>query len=385
MSLSDPAAGTLILVVDDDPLMRMLMRDTLEREGFAVIEAEDGVDALARFNETRPALMIIDVLMPIMDGYETCRQLRQRPETTYLPILVATALDDVASIDEAYRAGATDFIAKPINWPVLGHRVRYMLRVLAAKAAADKANGAKTEFLANMSHELRTPLNAIIGFAQIIRGQHLGPVGVPQYVDYVHDICDAGEHLLAMINSVLDISKVEAGTYYIEEQPVDLSEIIRACVSTIGGAAAHKHIQIAAPAGTLFAGSAPTVLGDSHALRQVLSNLLSNAVKFTPEGGRIEIRIETGADGAVALAVADTGIGMTPAEVALAIEPFQQIENTLTKHYEGAGLGLPLAKRLIELQSGWLRIDSVPGAGTTIQAWLPAERVIGRPAAAGAG
>src|SRR5712691_2941607 len=175
-------AETSILIVDDDPIVRSLLRATLENDGFAVIEADDGIEGCRLYEECRPDLLLVDVVMPRMDGYELCRELRSRTGSAFVPIVVATSLDDIPSIARAYDAGATDFLPKPINWLVLNHRIRYILRasrafdevrrnqerLIAAKEAAEAANRAKSEFLANMSHELRTPLNAIIGFSDMM-------------------------------------------------------------------------------------------------------------------------------------------------------------------------------------------------------------------------
>src|SRR5712692_6924102 len=162
-----------ILIVDDDPVVRSLMRATLENDNFEVIEAVDGVEGCQLYEEHHPDLLLVDVMMPRMDGFELCRELRGRLASAFVPIVVATSLDDVPSIARAYEAGATDFIPKPINWLVLNHRIRYILR----------ASRSKSEFLANMSHELRTPLNAIIGFSGMMSDRLFGPLN-DRYVDY---------------------------------------------------------------------------------------------------------------------------------------------------------------------------------------------------------
>jgi signal transduction histidine kinase len=237
---------------------------------------------------------------------------------------------------------------------------------------AEAANRAKSMFLANMSHELRTPLNAIIGFSQIIKDQSLGPEGVKRYSEYAQDIWTSGEHLLELINNVLDISKIEAGKFDLDEESIDPSEIIRASVMAVQNQITRKKIalEMHLPEKPVY------VRADALRLRQILINLLANAAKFTPEGGRITVSIEAADGGPLAFVVTDTGIGMSPHEITLALETFGQVENTLVKKYEGLGLGLPLAKRLIEMHGGRLAIESVKGAGTTIRVELPAGRVL---------
>src|SRR5437764_2225161 len=224
-----------ILVVDDDPVVCSLMRATLERDGFTVIEAGDGVEGCRLYNEHRPDLLLVDVVMPRMDGYELCRELRSRPESAYVPIVVSTSLDDLPSIARAYDAGATDFIPKPVNWLVLNHRVRYILRasrafeelrrnqerLIAAQEAAETASRAKSEFLANMSHELRTPLNAIIGFSGMMSDRMFGALN-DKYIEYASMIGSSGQHLLAIITEILDLAKADAGRLMLAEEALEI-------------------------------------------------------------------------------------------------------------------------------------------------------------------
>jgi two-component system, cell cycle sensor histidine kinase PleC len=239
-----------------------------------------------------------------------------------------------------------------------------------SKERAEVANHAKSLFLANMSHELRTPLNAIIGFSQLIKDQVMGPIGTPVYMEYANDIFGAGEHLLEIICNLLDISKIEAGKTELTEELLDPVQLVANSMAAVRVQADKKKIALI----TDIADTRPLIRGDALRLRQVLINLLSNAVKFT-ETGRVIVSLVCEADNCVSLVVTDTGIGMSPDEVTLALEPFGQVENAITKKYEGAGLGLPLAKRLVELHDGQLIIDSAKGTGTAIRVQLPAERI----------
>jgi two-component system, sensor histidine kinase and response regulator len=404
------AAGTsagvaALLIVDDDPVVRSLMRDTLEDDGFEVIEAENGAEACERCDETVPALIVVDAMMPVMDGFELCRALRARPETARTPILMATGLDDSNSIARAFEVGATDFIAKPLNWLMLSQRVRYMLRaarasdelrenqerlmvaldelrenqerLIAARDAAEAANKAKSEFLANMGHELRTPLNAIIGFASIMQQGVRGPLD-SVYVDDAKIIVDSGMHLLAVINDILDIAKAESHSLELVEDMVDIAEIIQVSAATVAEWARQGQVACSYD----LEPGLPPAWADGKKLQQVMANLLSNAIKFTSAGGRMMLSARREVNGGLAISIADTGIGIAPEQVAVALAPFGQVDGSLTRKYEGVGLGLPLAKRLVELHDGVLEIDSTLGEGTTITIRLPAKRLMGNRAAA---
>jgi signal transduction histidine kinase len=375
-----------VLVVDDDPVVSALIRATLENDGFTVFEGADGVEGCELYRRHRPDVLLVDVVMPRMDGYELCRELRRREESAYVPIVVITSLDDVPSIARAYDAGATDFIPKPVNWLVLNHRIRYILRasrafdelrrnqerLIAAKEAAEAANRSKTDFLANMSHELRTPLNAIIGFSGMMSDRMFGPLS-DKYFEYAGIIGDSGRHLLAIITDILEWAKADANRLKVAEEIVDLDRVMHLSLMVVHEMARKAEVRCE----WHLAAALPAIVGDPAKITQILVNLLSNAIKFTPAGGKVVLQIEPGPRGrGVVFRIADTGIGMSAEQIPIALAPFGQVDSGLNRKYDGVGLGLPLTKRLVELHGGTIDIASEPQKGTTVTVCLP-ERCAG--------
>jgi PAS domain S-box-containing protein len=250
-------------------------------------------------------------------------------------------------------------------------RKRAEEEMLKSKEAAEFANRAKTEFLANMSHELRTPLNAILGFSEVIMGEMFGAIGTQKYIDYANDIHRSGQHLLDLINDVLDLSKLEAGKLDLRETNVSVPSIVATCLALLRERAKAGGVSLS----TDIASDLPLLRADERAVKQVLLNLLSNAVKFTPEGGSVCARASTSADG-LSICVSDTGIGMSAADIEVALSPFGQIDSKLARKHQGTGLGLPITRSLVRLHGGEIVIRSAPDMGTTIIAFFPAERLV---------
>ena len=244
--------------------------------------------------------------------------------------------------------------------------------LLAAAERAEAASQAKSRFLAHMSHELRTPLHAIIGFSEIIRESAARIPGSAAIIEHASDIHASGQHLLELINAILDISKVESGTEHLIEETVDLTDIIRGSLVVVTGRALKNGIALRAD----LAPQLPKIRGDVTKLRQIMINILSNAVKFTDMGGAVTVRAEQPPDGGIMITVRDTGIGMSNDEIEVALQPFGQVDSSLARNFEGTGLGLPLALRLVELHGGTMRLLSTKGQGTVVEIWLPPERVV---------
>ena len=240
------------------------------------------------------------------------------------------------------------------------------LSLIDANDAATRASRAKSAFLAGMSHEIRTPLNSIIGFSELMTGEVLGKMQNVKYLEYAHDIQASGAHLLALINDVLDLSKIEAGKFKLDMEVLDIVPIANGCIRLMAERAMEAGVELKLE--KEVAGC--KILADERRMKQVMLNLVTNAIKFTPHGGRVVITASIANDRAQ-LSVADTGIGMSSEDIPKALAPFEQLDSALSKSRQGTGLGLPLTKNLVELHDGTLTIASVPGHGTTVLVSLP--------------
>ena len=244
--------------------------------------------------------------------------------------------------------------------------------LVAARRAAESANAQKSDFLAKISHEIRTPLNAIIGFSEVMMEERFGSIGNERYRSYLKDIHVSGEHLMSLINDLLDLSKIEAGKLDLSFEAVAVNAVIQECVALMQPQANREHIIIR----TSLSGDVPDVVADRRSLRQILLNLLSNAVKFTRAGGQVIVSSAMEASGEVIVRIRDTGIGMSEKDVETALKPFRQIATSKTGDQRGTGLGLPLTKALVEANRASFAIDSAVDQGTLVKITFPTTRVL---------
>ncbi len=249
---------------------------------------------------------------------------------------------------------------------------RYQEELLTSVKETKIASRAKSDLMANMSHELRTPLNAIIGFSETIKEETFGPVGSDKNREYLNDIHQSGQHLLELINDILDVSAIEAGGLELHEENVSLIDIIETSMRLIRTRAEAGRVSIT----STITSEIPMLYVDARRAKQVFLNLLSNAVKFTLESGEITVSAHLNTDGSLAVAVADTGIGMDDNEVVIALSTFGQVDSGLDRKHEGTGLGLALTKGLMELHGGTLEIKSEKGKGTLVTVTFPKDRIL---------
>lgn len=252
-----------------------------------------------------------------------------------------------------------------------------LVRLRIAHDRARAANESKAQFLANMGHELRTPLNAIIGFSDLIASEMRGPAGNPDYIAYARSINESGAHLLALINNILDVSRIEVGDYRLNEDVVSVEKLTGDALRVIEGQARKAGVAVGREVGE----NLPGLYCDVAAVNRMLFNLMTNAVSFSPSGGSVTLEARLGPHQNLQLCVRDTGIGMTDSEISVALNRFSQVDTSHARTHQGVGLGLPLTQDLIALHGGKLEIESKPDVGTTAILSFPAERSRQRQAA----
>jgi signal transduction histidine kinase len=402
--MTDPTTQTIdvpprVLIVDDERRNAELLKVMLLPEGYALLTATSGEDALAILADQPPDLILLDVMMPGMDGYQVATRIKQNPATNNIPVIMLTALDDRNARMLGLNAGAEDFLTKPVDRAELCVRVRNLLRLKAygdklrvahaalaialteaseARLMAEHANNAKTQFLRAMSHELRTPLNAISGYTEILEMGIRGTVNPAQVKD-LGRIKRASAYLLRLINDVLTIARLEGARplhlVSIAVNPV-LSEVESLCI--LQAKANGLELSVAECEHEMFA------CADAERFQQILLNLVTNAVKFTAKGGRINVTCDDDS-GAVRVRVQDTGVGVRMLDLERVFEPFVQIDRHLTTEtQQGVGLGLSISRELARAMSGDLTLESVEGVGSTFTLTLPIASDISAASSSGA-
>ena len=365
----------LVLVIEDEETQRIIIRAALERDGFNVAQAVDGLDGLQAFDRLRPDIVLLDVRMPGMDGFAVCEAMRRRPGTEKIPILMLTVLNDLESIERAYQAGATDFVSKPVAWTILGHRLRYMLRasqlfnelarskaelvrsvadrtaeLQAANAELRAANSELEAFAYSISHDLRSPLRAVRGLVGLLRDE-LGDSGEHELLSLLTDRTD---HMSAMIDDLLRFSNISRGND-MKLDPVDLGTLAEQTIN---------NLRADYPRTTIKVHPLSSAKCDATLMRHVFENLISNALKYSAKRNapQVEIGMQR-SDGEDIFFVRDNGAGFDAAHAPGLFGVFQRFH--ASSDFSGTGVGLAIVKRIVDRHRGRIWAHSTSGSGAT--------------------
>ncbi len=413
-------APTRILAVDDSPTYLDALSSALRREGYDVVLARSGEQALDLLAAQPVDCILLDMMMPGMDGKQTCQHIRASSQLREIPVIILTGLEQREAMIDGLSVGADDYIPKSSDFEVVRARIRAQLRrrqfedehrrmreelarkeveaekaraaaelaevrehlladlerknaeLARAKETAERESAFKSKFLANMSHELRTPLNAIIGFSELLEDEMVGTLQ-PQQKEFVRNVLTSGRHLVQLINDILDLAKIEAGKVELHFEWSPLPALLDSVLTVLAPLAHKKGVELACS----LQPDLPELYADPVRLKQVLYNLLSNGIKFTPRGGQVRL-LARAVERQLELMVEDTGIGIRAEDLSRLFREFERLGSPLQDSQEGTGLGLALTKHLVELHGGTIAVSSEPGQGTRVTVALPMIRTTGR-------
>jgi signal transduction histidine kinase len=353
-----------ILVVDDSPDNVFLIKTILEEEGYAITTAEDGFSALEKVEESTPDLILLDVMMPGMDGYEVTKRIRDNTALPFIPILLITAYDS-PSVAQGLDLGAEDFIRKPVAVEELLARVRSLLRLKHSIFERDEIARQREDFVSRLTHDLRTPLVAADRMLLLFQQGALGELS-PTMLEAIVTMARSNSNLLQMVNTLLEVYRFEAGRKNLAFSPVEVRELLEEVAGELAPLAQQKKLSINLELGD-NSGIAK-VSGDRMELHRLFTNLVGNAIKFT-DSGTITIRLTPPVSGAkyITVEVEDTGAGISPQDQATIFERFRQGNHKRS----GSGLGLYLSRRIVEAHDGTIQVKSQPGKGSVFTVRLP--------------
>ena len=360
--------GRKILVVDDDRLNLRIIGGILRGEGYALAEGGSGERALELYAEFKPDLVLLDVMMPGIDGFETCRRLKKAYGDKCAPVIFITAKNESDDVVEGLGAGGVDYLPKPFKAKEVLARIRAHLQNRALVEQLSKANADKNKFLGMCAHDLRNPLASIRGLAEFLHDGSVGPLNAEQK-DLLETIHGASQSMLVLVNELLDVSAIEAGELKLHLEPEELAALIGKSVVLMNMEAAKKNTVVNfAPAAAV-----PKFALDIAKMRQVVDNLLSNAIKYSPPGSTITVIL--GADvgrGVCTFAVQDQGPGIPEGERDRLFKDFGRLSVKPTGGEKSTGLGLAICRKIVEAHRGTITADNLPAGGCEFRVVLPA-------------
>ncbi|OQY44540.1 MAG: hypothetical protein B6242_12490 [Anaerolineaceae bacterium 4572_78] len=406
MNENDTSEHEGVLIVDDNPTNLQILAEYLETADFEIFVAEDGESALELIEYVTPDIILLDVMMPGIDGFETCHRLKNNPQTKDIPIIFMTALSDASDKVKGFEVGGVDYITKPLQYSEVLARVNTHLTIGNLQKKLQQANDEleqrvadrthrlesiaiekarllteleetviklkeadhlKSEFLTNMSHEMRTPLNSILGFSELLLLGINGELD-PPIQDDIQLIYNSGQHLLAIVNDVLDISKIEAGLIELVLDTFDVHDIIADIQATSTILIGDKHVKII----TDIPNDLSKVHADETRLKQILLNLMDNAIKFTNEG-QITMKVhQSDTEPKMMLfSITDTGIGIPHDKHDVIFKRFRQADMSYRREYGGMGLGLTICQELVKMHGGNIGVISQMYKGSKFWFTIP--------------
>jgi len=368
-------AGRKILIVDDDRLNLRILGGILKGEGYVLAEADSGERALELYATFRPELVLLDVMMPGIDGFETCRRLKRDYGDKCAPVIFITAKNESDDVVEGLGAGGVDYLPKPFKPKEVLARLRSHMQnqILSEQQKLlveqlSKADAAKNRFLGMAAHDLRNPLASIRGLAEFLREGAVGPLN-PDQIELIETIHAASQSMLEMVNELLDVATIESGELKLHLEPCNLGELTAKCVTLINMEAAKKktHVAYELPAPPV------TLVIDAAKMKQVIDNLLSNAVKYSPPGSTITAIVQAGATpGTCHILVRDQGPGIPEGERDKLFKDFSRLSIKPTGGENSTGLGLAICRKIVEAHRGTIVAENLPSRGCEFRVTLPA-------------
>ena len=378
-SIASPGSSRKVLVADDDPFHRELCVSALEDAGFSVIAASDGAETLERFEDHTFEIAIVDLTMPLVDGFEVISRLRARPATEHVPLIVITGHDDAGSVQKAFELGATSFLAKPLNWPLFVHHVEFVLKSARNSSdlrdtthAIDYLSRLKTNMMSVLANEFRGPLKQVFGFSELLRLEVDGPLGSPLYHEYAADISKSVEQINVLLLKMLHFGRALSEEVALEEDRFPLLSFLKDSIGAAGESAERRGIEIASQLAVL-----PELrcFGDKSLLGQAFRSLVENAIKLSPRGSSVEVTARIDVEGALVFSVVDAGPVLTPNQIHAILRSAGSGLSAVGANTE-RDVGLTVSRLLVEAHGGQLDLRPIPGEGTMASIVLPPRRLM---------